>query len=114
MGENLETQVFAVWLVVLRNGEPITPSIVVQGAPITLHERHDPAVVWAQQAHVLTELLRSELRNVDALADVVPDTRPVGLTPRRYHTAVEAAGVPVLKRINRFLAWLNKRLNGGR
>lgn len=103
---------FGIEFVVTRNGEPITRVIAVHGLPITLHERHVKTDVWAMQVKVLTELLRSRLNDVDALAGVVPDARPVGLPVPQNHPVIERAGVAVLKPVNRFLAWLVRRLNG--
>lgn len=105
-----EQQVFGIQFVVLRNGEPITDVLSVWNVSVSLHERHDPDVVWGTQAHVLSQLVRAELDEVDAFADVVPNARPVGLQPPQK-TALDVVGVPILKRVNRVLLGMVNRVS---
>lgn len=109
MSNQPKETIFGVQFVVTRNGEPITDVLSIEGRPITLHEKHDPAVVWQFQIETLSQMVKAAITQVDGLAEVVPDARPVGLAPARHSQRVSVA---VLKRLNRALAWVIKKLNG--
>ena len=102
---------FGIQFVVTRDGQPITDVMDVKNTPILLHLKHDPSVVWNSQIAVLLELMRGDLKQVDALADIVPDARPVGLQVPPENVLKRKVGVPVLKRVNRVLLWAVKRLS---
>ena len=102
---------FGIQFVVTRDGEPITEVITVESAPINLHTKHEPSVVWSFQTRSMSSLVRDELTQIDALADVVPDARPVGLpTAPDAGFVKEKLGVPILKVVNRKLLALNEWL----